>query len=83
MILLIIFLSRLFSIMADESKIPIKQCSNCKVKLSSDRAEPHSLCGDCRFHENGHVCTYTTRCSECQPLDEVGWKKFSALKKKL
>ena len=45
MILLIIVLSQLFSIMADESKIPIKQCSNCKVKISSDRGEPHSLCG--------------------------------------
>ena len=69
--------------MADESKSQIRQCSICKVKLSSDRAEPHSMCGDCRFTANGHVCTYNSRCDECRPLDDICWKKFADLKKKL
>ena len=70
-------------IMADEAKVQARQCTKCRVKLSSDPAEPHSMCSDCRFQFNGHICTYSSRCLDCHPLDDASWKRFADLKKRL
>ena len=60
-----------------------KLCESCKIKISSDKAEPHSTCGDCRLHLNGGSCTYKSRCSECKSLDDAAWDKSAALKLRL